>query len=85
MAREIPGVLDPMHPFTLAHGQQAMIVLRAVLSGCTVPPVGVGRTLIGVNSLTVRYKSLGISHVTTISDAAGGGFQIAVPANAVCS
>jgi hypothetical protein len=84
-AREIPGPLDPMHPFTLAHGEQAIIVLRAVLSGCSVPPVGVGQNLIGVNSLTVDSNTLGISHVTTILDSAGGGFQISLPANSVCS
>jgi hypothetical protein len=85
VAREIPGALDPMHPFTLAHGEQAMIVLRAVLSGCTVPPVGVGRNTIGVYSLSVDFRALGISHTTTIPDLSGGGFQIAVPTNAVCS
>jgi hypothetical protein len=78
--------LMPMHPFTLGHGQQRMIVLRAVLSGCTVPPVGVGRNFVVVNSLIVDYKALGVSHTTRIDDPApGAGIQIALPGNAVCT
>jgi hypothetical protein len=82
---EIPGPLDPMHPFTLGHGQQRMIVLRAVLSGCTVPPGGVGGNLTGVDSLTIDFRVLGISHTTTIPAFSGDGFQIALPLNSVCS
>lgn len=82
-----PEFVGPMHPVTLAPGQQAVVVARVVMSGCTVSPGSPGNGSFGfqVDSLTIDSRAFGISHVTTIPAGALGGFQISVPGSATCS
>jgi hypothetical protein len=82
-----PEFVGPMHPVTLAPGQEAVVVARVVMSGCTVSPGSPGNGGFGfqVDSLMIDSRAFGISHVTTIPAGALGGFQISVPGSATCS